>query len=262
LEIIMSGEEEGGRQQGAAVPVTREAAGLDEQRAYWNSWNADKQRRQAGRISKRQREVVVEWLEALAPSATPRRILEVGCGAGWFIPDLRRYGVVTAIDFAEQAIALARQTSPDADFRIGDFMSMNFENERFDVIVCLEVLAHVADHGAFASKLRALLTDEGQLMLSTQNRPVLERWNTVAPPQGQLRHWFDEYELRKLFAASFEIADVFTVSPIANRGIRRFLNSEYLNAPLRLLIGNSFDRLKERWGWGWTLMLRARPWQR
>jgi len=41
-------------------------------------------------------------------------------------------------------------------------------------------------------------------------------------------------------------------------GVMRWVNSHKLNAPLRFLFGNRVERLKERMGLGWTLMVLAR----
>jgi len=55
-------------------------------------------------------------------------------------------------------------------------------------------------------------------MLATQNRYVLERFNRIPPPDpGQLRHWVDRRELLRLLQQGFEVLELFSVSPKANR---------------------------------------------
>jgi 2-polyprenyl-3-methyl-5-hydroxy-6-metoxy-1,4-benzoquinol methylase len=231
-------------------------APLDDQVQFWDKWNAASREHRQGEVSRRQAEIVTGWLQRLR--RTDLDILDVGCGAGWFEPSLVPFGRVTATDLAPEVLARARQRCPAATFVAGDFLTLPLPERSFDVVVTLEVLSHVADQPAFARKIAGLLRPEGRLLLATQNRPVLERFNSVPPPgPGQLRHWVDRRELRGLLEPHFEIQEIFTVSPVANRGVMRVVNSERLNRPVRRLVGNRLERGKERLGLGWTIMCRA-----
>jgi 2-polyprenyl-3-methyl-5-hydroxy-6-metoxy-1,4-benzoquinol methylase len=121
----------------------------------------------------------------------------------------------------------------------------------FDVVVTLEVLSHVADQPAFMRRLFEWLKPGGELMLATQNKPVLSRFNRIpAPAPGQLRRWVDREELRKLASdAGFRIDEIFVVSPKADHGIMRVI------AKAGRMTHTS--RFLERLGFGWTTMLRA-----
>ncbi|EHK52505.1 methyltransferase domain-containing protein, partial [Allomesorhizobium alhagi] len=119
--------------------------------------------------------------------------------------------------------------------------------------------SHVADQPSFVRKLASHLRPGGHLMLATQNRFVLERFNRISPPApGQLRRWVSRHELRRLLTPEFEVLELFSVSPKANRGFMRLVNSEKLNRPLKAIFGDRIERLKEAMGLGWTLMALAR----
>lgn len=227
------------------------------QQDFWNRWNADVREASIQDVSKRQAEVVLGWLDE-----TRRRdlnILEVGCGAGWFCPLLTRYGRVTGTDLSDDVLARARKRFPEVTFVAGDFMALDFGHGTHDVVVTLEVLSHVADQQAFVRKISSHLRPGGILMMATQNRFVLQRFNDVPPPApGQLRRWVDRQELRDLLQPHFEIEKVFSVTPKANRGVMRLINSRKLNQPIRAVVGDRVERLKEAMGLGWTLMALAR----
>lgn len=105
-------------------------------------------------------------------------------------------------------------------------MALDFGREKFDTIVTLEVLSHVFDQKAFINKLAGHLRPGGHLMLATQNRPVLQKYNSIPPPApGQLRRWVNQAELAELLQPEFEPAEMFTVSPVARKGIMRLVNS-------------------------------------
>jgi len=81
------------------------------------------------------------------------------------------------------------------------------------VIVTLEVLSHVEDQPAFVAKLATLLRSSGQLMLATQNGPVLQKYNRIpSPGPGQLRRWVDREELTALLSKDFQVIELFSVN--------------------------------------------------
>lgn len=226
------------------------------QRVFWNAWNVDKRKRELSENSTRQKEVVLEWLGRFG--RRDLALLEVGCGAAWLTPSLATFGKVTATDLSDAVIPHVAPTMPEVTFVTGDFGMLDFPREHFDAVVSLEVLAHVPDQRAFVKKIAGHLKPGGQLMMATQNRPVLEKMNHVPATSGQIRKWVDQHELRALLSEEFEVQELFSVAPAGNRGIWRYVNSRKLNAPVRAVFGNRVERLKERLGWGWTLMALAR----
>jgi 2-polyprenyl-3-methyl-5-hydroxy-6-metoxy-1,4-benzoquinol methylase len=171
---------------------------------------------------------------------------------------LSSFGRVNATDLADEVVQRARHRHPVATFRSGDFMSLDFSEQSFDVVVSLEVLSHVADQQAFMHRIARLLRPGGLLMMATQNGFVLERFNRIpSPGPGQLRRWVNRRELRDLAEREFDVRELFTATPVANRGVMRFVNSKRLNQAIQKVLGDRFDRFKEKAGLGWTLMLLA-----
>jgi 2-polyprenyl-3-methyl-5-hydroxy-6-metoxy-1,4-benzoquinol methylase len=235
----------------------RQSSPIPLQQKFWNHWNASTREQRLGEIERRQAEIVCNWLREIGRNSLD--MLEVGCGAGWLCPALVEFGCVTATDLSDQVLERAKKRVPSVKFIAGDFMALDFGAETFDVVVSLEVLSHVADQAAFLSKISKHLRAGGHLMLATQNRDVLERFNTIPPPKpGQLRHFVDSRELQDLLEPQFEVLELFSVTPLANRGFMRIVNSYKLNRALRVIVGTRVDRFKEKRGWGWTLMALAR----
>jgi 2-polyprenyl-3-methyl-5-hydroxy-6-metoxy-1,4-benzoquinol methylase len=234
-----------------------ETVPLEAQQRFWNEWNAASREHELHDVSADQADVVTRWLRGLG--RTDLDILEAGCGTGWLCAGLQSFGTVTGTDLSHEVLERAQRRLPNVRFVAGDFMALDFGTATFDVITSLEVLSHVADQPAFMAKLARHLRPGGHLMLATQNRPVLERYNRIPPPgPGQLRRWVDRRELTRLLEREFEILELFSITPKANRGVMRILNSRTLNKPVRAMVGRRLDRLKERAGFGWTLMALAR----
>lgn len=94
-------------------------------------------------------------------------LLDVGCGAGVMSSYLGRYGKVTAVDFSEAAIALARRLVPNVTFLAGSLAAV--PAGRFDVITMFDVLEHIpaAERPSLFGDLRERLADHGLLFIST-----------------------------------------------------------------------------------------------
>lgn len=231
---------------------------LTDQIDAWSRWNAlSREQRTVGPISRRQAETVLAWIRALG--RRDLKILDAGCGAGWLVQELVDFGHVTGIDFAADVLARARERVPAATFVAGDLLTTPLEG-RYDVIVSLEVLAHVADQRALMGRFASLLVPGGSLLLATQNRPVLERWSEVGGPMpGTLRRWVDRNQLRELLEPRFVVDELISVEPVGDVGALRIWNAPKIERVADALFGvGRYKRFKERRFLGHTLMARAR----
>jgi 2-polyprenyl-3-methyl-5-hydroxy-6-metoxy-1,4-benzoquinol methylase len=223
---------------------------------FWNEWNAATRERHISAASVDQARVALEWLDELPPH--PRTILDVGCGAGWMCAQLARFGTVTGTDLADEVLARAATRWPHIRFVPGDFMALPFPPAAFDVVVCFEVLAHVADQSAFVARLANLLVPGGLLVLSSQNPWVMLRSHVDPVGKGQTRRWLSAAELHQFLHQFFAVTTVRTLTPHGDRGLLRLVNSVKVNRVLTALMGeNLVRRTKERLRLGRTIMVRA-----
>lgn len=115
-----------------------------------------------------------------------RRAADVGCGAGLLAEPLARLGAeVVATDPAPENIEAARAHALGQglaiDYRVGGVEALD---GRFDLVVSLEVVEHVADVRAFIGGLADALADDGLLILSTPNRTSLSRLMLIVIGEG------------------------------------------------------------------------------
>lgn len=104
-------------------------------------------------------------------------IADVGCGAGLVAEPLAQAGAeVVAIDPSERNIEIARahlQTSgANVDYRHLLPEQLANTGERFDVVLSLEVVEHVADVPLFLEACAGLVAPGGVLVMATLNRTI------------------------------------------------------------------------------------------
>jgi 2-polyprenyl-6-hydroxyphenyl methylase/3-demethylubiquinone-9 3-methyltransferase len=121
--------------------------------------------RQAGRDDKR--------LDAL----TGLRILDIGCGAGILSEPLARLGAsVVGADPSAANITVARRHAEQAnltiDYRATALSALSEKNERFDVVLAMEVVEHVADLSSFVEQCARVLNPAGTMIVATINRTL------------------------------------------------------------------------------------------
>lgn len=103
------------------------------------------------------------------------RILDIGCGGGLLSEPMARLGAtVVGADAAAGNIPVAqvhaKQSGLDIDYRHITAEEIAQGRERFDVILNMEVIEHVADPSAFLGTCTELLKPSGLLLCSTINR--------------------------------------------------------------------------------------------
>ncbi|BBU59164.1 ubiquinone biosynthesis O-methyltransferase [Mameliella alba] len=103
------------------------------------------------------------------------RIMDIGCGGGLLSEPMARLGAdVVGVDAAERNIPVARthaaQSGLQIDYRHTTAEAMAAAGERFDVVLNMEVVEHVADPLAYLTACRQLLKPGGLHICSTINR--------------------------------------------------------------------------------------------
>ena len=81
------------------------------------------------------------------------RLLDVGCGGGYFLHRLSEYaaGSCHAIDLVESRIETARTTYPDLKWRVGSATQLPFADEAFDLVTQFTCLSSIVDDQACAA---------------------------------------------------------------------------------------------------------------
>lgn len=105
------------------------------------------------------------------------RLLDIGCGGGLIAEPMARLGAtVVGIDAVPENIRVAGLHAAEAnlaiDYRVGTAEDLAGAGERFDAVLALEIVEHVADLPLFFRACADLVRPGGAFILSTLNRTV------------------------------------------------------------------------------------------
>lgn len=176
----------------------------------------------------------------------PRRICEIGCGAGGIADELAaHYGSqahLTGYEISPQAYQLCKpRERQNLHFVLGDAFDDN--KEKFDVALLIDVIEHVEDYFSLMRRVRDKATFKIfhiPLDLSAQSvlrGTPLAKWRADV---GHIHYFTKDTALAALRDVGFEILDYFytgTSLDLPNRGWK----SNMMKMPRRLLFNISQD---------------------
>ncbi len=113
-----------------------------------------------------------------------KKILDLGCGGGLLSESLAKDGAnIMAIDNSEELIKIAKERAYEKKYNINYEKStiekLANKNEKFDIIISLEVIEHVKDYKIFLQNIFKCLKPEGLIIISTINRSFFSYISTI-----------------------------------------------------------------------------------
>ena len=139
---------------------------------------------------------VAQHVTAKRSAGEELRILEVGCGMGYFSYALHQAGFdVTGIDLSETAVAWSREHYGPFYERT-TLQTLHESGRKYDIIIMNQLIEHIADVHQFIAESLALLTPQGELLLTTPDKSAYPgaEWETELPPVHLW--WFGEQAMK------------------------------------------------------------------
>jgi 2-polyprenyl-3-methyl-5-hydroxy-6-metoxy-1,4-benzoquinol methylase len=129
-----------------------------------------------------------------------KRILEIGCGNGYFLEYLRAYGYtnVVGIDIITQAIADSGNRCNYLLYRM-DGHQMAFDSEYFDVVVLAHVMEHSPLPHVMIREISRVLKKGGLIFIEV---PIEKQLDDTS---AHFSHWVTKEDFIKFISTEFDI---------------------------------------------------------
>ncbi|PIN98572.1 MAG: hypothetical protein COT90_03640 [Candidatus Diapherotrites archaeon CG10_big_fil_rev_8_21_14_0_10_31_34] len=157
--------------------------------------------------------LMLEWLGI--KEKTDKKLLDVGCGGGFFLKQAEKFLNCTGIDFSKEALLQAKKNC-NSKLVLGSASNLPFKNNSFDFVVCLGSLEHFIEIEKSLKEMNRVLKKNGKINLFVPNSEfILFKLNPVTAHQPNER-FASLKEWEKLIGKYLEIESVhkFTHNPI------------------------------------------------
>jgi SAM-dependent methyltransferase len=160
---------------------------------------------------------------AVGRSGGPRRVLDVGCGAGNMFHHLARYGSVVGVENNPKPLQVAVERGYDV--RLAPAESMPFPEGSFDLIAALDVIEHCVDDVAVLREIHRVAAPGALLVITTpafawlwsHNDEVNHHFRRYSGPLLRTRLDIAGFRVRRLAYNNFFIFPVVTTLIFSRR---------------------------------------------
>ena len=121
------------------------------------------------RLSLCKETTLLRWLGELKG----KEILDAGCGVGAFSEPLARYNTVHGVDFSVKSLEFA--ATRGLITKVGDLTALNYENGKFDVVVCIGVIQLIEQYMTVLAELARVTKPGGTLLVQTLHKNSIQR---------------------------------------------------------------------------------------
>ena len=129
----------------------------------------------------------------------PKRILDMGCGAGNLLGLLKGEEIVgiDLSDFLIHKATLRHKDKPHIKIQKGNIEDLHFPDDWFDFIICSEVLEHVRDPKIVLTEIHRLLKPNQYMVVTVPNENLI----------NQTKKWVLKFGLKKWVAGKYAMSN-------------------------------------------------------
>jgi ubiquinone/menaquinone biosynthesis C-methylase UbiE len=117
------------------------------------------------------------------------RLLEVGCGNGFFSDYFNRICDVVGVDFSQKMLV----KNPIPQKLLMDAAHLSFQDLAFDVVFCHALLHHVIDIDAVLAEMRRVSRKYVVILEPNRNNPLMYLFSSLVPQERKALHFSMNY---------------------------------------------------------------------
>jgi len=145
--------------------------------------------------SQKYNSLMLEWLGV--KEKTKGKLLDAGCGGGFFLKEAEKFIDCYGIDFSLAALKQAKENS-DAKLVLGSVSRLPFKSGSFEFVACLGSLEHFIELEKALSEMKRVLKKNGKINIYVPNSEFilfrLKKQKTYHQPNerlASLKEWTD-----------------------------------------------------------------------
>lgn len=148
------------------------------------------------------RRIILDLVKIYLPPRSDCLILDVGCGAGETLSQLGSLGKPFGVDISEEAVVYARRRGCSKVSQV-DGIELPYHDEKFDLVLSLDVLEHIEDEKRSLSEYQRVLKTGGRLFLTVPAYRWL--WSGHDDDNLHLRRYGRQRLIERLRSAELEV---------------------------------------------------------
>lgn len=121
------------------------------------------------------------WARHLHRRLRSGKILDLGCGTGFFLRRAQRYFATYGVDISPWAVGQASRIARGSDLHVADAASLDFSDSFFDAVTCFDILEHIEEPQRAIAESARVLKSGGLIVASVPNMDSIGRtWKKEA----------------------------------------------------------------------------------
>lgn len=134
------------------------------------------------------RKIVRGLIKKYSHPAQAPKILDVGCGTGQLLKELNDFGECYGIDVSKEAVEFCKKRHLE-NIKIGNATQIPYEDEKFDIVLALDVLEHIQDDKLAVREIKRVLRTGGKFVVFVPAFQFL--WGKT----DEINHHFRRYRM-------------------------------------------------------------------
>jgi ubiquinone/menaquinone biosynthesis C-methylase UbiE len=155
------------------------------------------------------RKVCFDLLDRFLGPGDDRDILDVGCGTGYNLTFLSKYGRASGVDMSVDALHFCRERGVE-NVKLHEAEELPYQDQSFDLLTAFDVIEHIEDDRAALQEFERLLRPGGWMLIYTPALPWL--YNEHDRRVHHKRRYVRKELESKIRGAGFEIQHISYVN--------------------------------------------------
>jgi SAM-dependent methyltransferase len=148
----------------------------------------------------------VELVRRHVPLAAETRLLDVGCGNGFFSSRFDKICDVTAVDYSEKMLAL----NPVPKKALMDAAELKFDDGSFDVVFCHALLHHVDNMEGVIGEMRRVSRRHVVILEPNRNNPLMFLFSLIVAEERKALRFSPSYLRRAAVRCGLDVKACFS----------------------------------------------------